>query len=408
MVKVCLDRLHNLFPHASLLMITQSPEILKQLSESAIPTNVFLSRKIWAQKRNVFGKLFRLIPSYLDNYLAELENIIRFKYPDIMTKWICYRSDKRENNSSLAKQYLKTIDGTSIVIASGGGFLTDAFEAHAIEILELLYLAQIRGKRTAMFGQGVGPATSPKLLKAMKKVLPELDLITLREGTFGLKFLLDLGVKRDRIVVTGDDALELAKSGRCSALGKNIGFNIRVAEYATVNSSQDILVAQLLKRYAAQKQTEIISVPISWYPNEHDLNQISNLLEVESEVHPFNAYDIEKLCDQISKCRIVVTGSYHAGVFALAQGIPVIGLARSKYYIHKFKGLSDMFPSGVSVICFEDMDWETQLDTALENAWISGENIRNHLISLADDQIELSKEAYKKFFSYEVLNKPLT
>ena len=30
--------------------------------------------------------------------------------------------------------------------------------------------------------------------------------------------------------------------------------------------------------------------------------------------------------------RLVITGSYHAGVFALAQGVPVLALAKSAYY----------------------------------------------------------------------------
>ena len=38
---------------------------------------------------------------------------------------------------------------------------------------------------------------------------------------------------------------------------------------------------------------------------------------------------------------VEVTGSYHAGVFALAQGIPVVGLLQSAYYEQKFIGHSE-------------------------------------------------------------------
>jgi polysaccharide pyruvyl transferase WcaK-like protein len=35
------------------------------------------------------------------------------------------------------------------------------------------------------------------------------------------------------------------------------------------------------------------------------------------------------IIDRISHCRIMITGTFHGAVFALSQGIPVIGLANS-------------------------------------------------------------------------------
>jgi polysaccharide pyruvyl transferase WcaK-like protein len=52
----------------------------------------------------------------------------------------------------------------------------------------------------------------------------------------------------------------------------------------------------------------------------------------------------------VSRCRVVVTGSYHAGVFALAQGIPVVATAASRYYHDKFSGLADLFGGGGDIV----------------------------------------------------------
>ena len=43
--------------------------------------------------------------------------------------------------------------------------------------------------------------------------------------------------------------------------------------------------------------------------------------------------------DRVGECKVVVTGSYHGAVFALAQGIPVVALVKSPYYVNKMAGL---------------------------------------------------------------------
>ena len=51
----------------------------------------------------------------------------------------------------------------------------------------------------------------------------------------------------------------------------------------------------------------------------------------------------EAVMKNVSACRMVVTGSYHAAVFALSQGIPALTISKSAYYDSKFNGLGDMF-----------------------------------------------------------------
>lgn len=398
MAKICIERLHRYAPDASLTMITEASDTLSNISTTASPVKLFIKRRLWSQSRNIFGPLFKLTPAILHKTLEKLETNLRLAYPKLMTRWIFYRLRKRSNNADLVKQYMKHIDEADIAVASGGGFMTDAFEDHAIKILELLYLVKKQGKPVAMFGQGVGPVTSPKLLETMKKVLPTLDMICLRESTSGLQLLLELGVSKERIVVTGDDAIELSKVARKPALGNRLGFNVRVADYASIDSEQDKFVANIINDFSSRHDTSTVPIPISWYPHENDLEKISAILNIKTDTHQFNYHNIDGLMQRVAECRVIVTGSYHAGVFALSQGIPVIGLARSQYYVDKFKGLSGMFDSGVQVICFDKSNWQDDLNEALAYAWKNADSLREHLITLADGQIELSQKAYSDFF----------
>ena len=52
------------------------------------------------------------------------------------------------------------------------------------------------------------------------------------------------------------------------------------------------------------------------------------------------ARDSALVIERVGECRVVVTGSYHGAVFALAQGIPVVALVKSPYYVNKMAGLA--------------------------------------------------------------------
>ena len=64
----------------------------------------------------------------------------------------------------------------------------------------------------------------------------------------------------------------------------------------------------------------------------------------------------EAVIRQIQRCRLVITGSYHAAVFALAMGIPTIGLAKSTDYIDKFMGLSALFGEGCETVVLNEQN----------------------------------------------------
>ena len=52
-----------------------------------------------------------------------------------------------------------------------------------------------------------------------------------------------------------------------------------------------------------------------------------------------------------------MTGAYHAAVFALAQGIPVVCLSNSPYYLAKFQGLEDLFGVGCTIVTLSEPDF---------------------------------------------------
>ena len=108
---------------------------------------------------------------------------------------------------------VQAVLAADLVVASGGGYLTDTWWWHAAGVLSLLSLAQRLGKPTAMFGQGIGPMDQPALRAQARSVLPGLARLGLRESVAGRDLAVALGARPGALAVTGDDALELVPAG---------------------------------------------------------------------------------------------------------------------------------------------------------------------------------------------------
>ena len=102
------------------------------------------------------------------------------------------------------------------------------------------------------------------------------------------------------------------------------------------------------------------------------------------------------LIKQVACCRILVTGAYHAAVFALAQGIPVVCLTNSRYYLSKFQGLEDLFGVGCATVMLSEPDLPGKLVAAIESTWNSAEVVRLPLLHSALRQVERSRGAYQQ------------
>jgi colanic acid/amylovoran biosynthesis protein len=275
------------------------------------------------------------------------------------------------------------------------GGLNDAFADSACPLLDELEAVLRMGVPVVAFGQGIGPITDPELMEKARTVLPRLKLIGLREGYTGLPLLESIGVPGDRICVTGDDAIELAYHRRTSSLGDAIGVNVRLAGYAGTDEDTVNKLRDPLRRAAQALASSLIPVPISLHESDSDLETADMLLCCQSQGSTGTIESPEDVVDLIGRCRVMVTGSYHGGVFSLAQGIPVVGLVQSPYYRQKFTGLQERFPAGCRMIDLRRPVASGEIEDAIRGAWESAEEVRGSLLEAAACQIELSRAAYQ-------------
>jgi colanic acid/amylovoran biosynthesis protein len=251
-------------------------------------------------------------------------------------------------------------------------------------------------------GQGIGPIHDPDLLEKARVVLPRASLISLREETVARPLLLQLGVAPERIAVTGDDSLELAYRHRAPALGSEIGVNLRAADYAGVTREVIPPVRRALRRAAERTGAMLRSIPVALASSPAsacDVAIADELISGTSARGPRRIVNTpQDLAVHISDCRLVVTGSYHAAVLALGQGVPAICLTNSEYYRVKFGGLVDQFGDGCTVLG-TDGDLEEHLFRTVERIWSRADALGSSILEAAQRHIWEGHRAYRRLQS---------
>jgi colanic acid/amylovoran biosynthesis protein len=281
------------------------------------------------------------------------------------------------------------------MVMSGAGILNDAFADSACPLLDELEFVLRAGIPVVAFGRGIGPITEPVLLAKARAVLPRLKLIGLREGRAGFTFLRSLGVPKERIFVTGDDAIELAYTRRPDSPGSLVGINLRLANYAETDENTIGMLREPLQLAVQALNSSLLPVPISFHKSDSDVVSIGRILNSAIHDPQTEVKCPEDVIRLIGLCRVVVTGSYHGGVFALAQGIPVVALIHSSYYEHKFTGLQEQFPGGCRILDLRRPVTSGDIQHAIHDAWKSADTIRGPLLTSAARQVELSRAAYQ-------------
>jgi polysaccharide pyruvyl transferase WcaK-like protein len=405
MLQVAISRLRQLFPESTIQIFTTAPERLERYCPAVTPLSP-TGREVWSYPLSKFtGRFFLInqISTYFDSSTIGAE--IRRRFP-LLTRKIL--QNRLRNCPSLVNDltdFTNAIFSADLLVLTGGGYINDVFPKNVTRALATIELAHALNKPVVMLGHGLGPLTNPDILNKAKIALTGVRLMGLREKVASLPLLHTIGMAQGQIDITGDDAVELAYHERQSELGNGIGVNLRVSHYSDITSQVFDEIRAALHLVAEKYQAPLVPVPISRHSDakneQPDSIAIQQLIAGYSDFSD-GGYCLDtplKVIQQVSHCRVVVTASYHAGVFALSQGIPVIGLVKSKYYVDKFLGLADQFGAGCEIICLDEESLKDTLVEKIEQAWSAAEMLRPQLLQAAADQIQLGHRTYQKLLN---------
>jgi len=397
MMQIAIGRLGKMWPEACMHVFTNHPDLLPRYSPRVSPL-ANTGRLRWLSE-NLISSRFAPWQSEL---LKAWGRALSVQHPSTagFLRRLRYRSPYNPQDQKSVEQFLALMRKADLFVVAGMGGLTSAFPEYAAMVLDTLALAHACKVPTVLFGQGLGPFDQ-QLEKHARRVLRQVNYIALREGRHGPALLRAWGIPDERWAITGDDAVELAIQYRREQTGRAIGINVRMADYSAVSKDAVADLRDPLQQVAASLDAPLRAVPISRLPDEDDNQQIESLLQGYSAVErPEAAVDTPlRVTQEVQHCRIVITGSYHAGVFALAQGIPVIGLVANDYYRWKFEGLAHQFGDGCCVLGLGTSATAATLHQMVRNLWQAAPILRPALLASGDRQQQASRAAYEHVFS---------
>ena len=398
MLQSAIHLLRKNLPEAELLVVTTDPERLKLFCQEATPLDA--QRLANWQAAKIIPIPQRILPKFLLNYIRNKEDCYKFANPLRALKYA--RLCKRLSRGSAAdfEDFFRIVRSADVVIASGGGYLNDIFTVQASGILHTLGVAQRLGIPTALFGQGIGPLQNPELFKRTKRVLSKAKFITLREAIQSKAFFKQAKLDFSKTVVTGDDALGLLTNSDDNTQQDHIGLNLRDTDYAGYSQS---IVSQLkitLQDIHSKYKLPWVPTPVDISRDAGDEKAVRNLVSADTISNdycpPRTPQDLIQL---IATCKLVLTGSYHAAVFALSQGVPVCCLAKTAYYFAKFAGLQALFKNGVNIIDLGHPKLATKLLHSVDELMMFSPTSSERLRAKSKKMAASSAKCYADFVS---------
>jgi colanic acid/amylovoran biosynthesis protein len=409
MLQVAVARLRTLWPDEELRIFTSDAEALARHCPGVTPV-MLPDHPGWCTDRYLGGRLHTWLPERLSDRLADAVVRTACRAPSLREHLLRVRSTMRRVDRRSLRAFIDTIARARLLVVGGAGGVADHFGDYANLVLLALQCARRRGIPTAIMSHGFGPLTTPHLRAKAAAVLPAVDAIALREARSSRPLLISLGVGLDRVVTTGDDAIELAYDERPAALGCAVGINLRLARAAGVTERDIVPVRDGVRRFVSACPAPLVGLPIARQRGldvsaiQQMLDGLPDALRVDGDGVPSNR-DVDagqeldtplKVIRRTGRCRIVVTGAYHAAVFALAQGVPAVCLARTPYFHDKFLGLADQFGAGCHVVSLDDGDLPGQLERTMTIAWGEAPVVRETLWQAAARQIAQGHAAYER------------
>ncbi|MCE5307535.1 MAG: polysaccharide pyruvyl transferase family protein [Acidobacteriales bacterium] len=296
---------------------------------------------------------------------------------------------------------LRMLQGVDLYVATGAQYMSESCKGNAMRVLDRLETAAGLGITTAMVGLGLNLFDDSQFRSRACAVLPFVDLIFIRDPDAGLPLLRSMGIDPSRVVFTGDDGIELAYEARAAVRGTGIGIGLPIADCTGVADAHVETIRRVVQEAAKRHNAELIPLPVSSSSHEQD-HRILPLLTGRQWHRPCTLWRLEppiRLVETIQCCRVVVTGAFHPAVFALAQGIPAVCLAKSSIHQDEFMWLARQFGPGCQVLSLDGESSSQELAKAIDMAWHAAYEVRSVLLSSSVRLIRMGRSAYRQLYA---------
>lgn len=213
---------------------------------------------------------------------------------------------------------IKSLLKSDFLISGGGSLLQDVTSKKSlIYYLGVLFLAQLFGKKTIIFAQGIGPIKDKKLEKLTASILKRAKLITVRDDN-SLNLLNSYKIN----AIKCNDPVWNINVEQKNHLGK-VGVQLR--DFSTLTDEFITRLAENIIKYYSDKEVLILSLQ-----NNLDLepcNKLKNeLLKLNSNINVKVVENTsnDKIIEDIIGLETLIAMRFHACLIAIKAGVKTI------------------------------------------------------------------------------------
>jgi|GEM_PF-6032935 len=303
--------------------------------------------------------------------------------------------ESRYRSNQQFREIIKKIEEADFVFDMGHGALNDIFSP--LFLCFLYYCAHRVEKPLFISGQNIGPLWKKTSIKMLRMTLPFAHTVGLRDKEISKRILLDeVGIDENsvKLVEFGDDTLDLEPEepdwSQFNAIlterlksGDFFAVQWRGSDYSSSFSRAASLLplAKLIEEISEKTGMPAVFVPFTWewsgdfVPAAHLEDLINNkncFSPIWNLITPGQAKWI------MGRARFAIGLSYHFNVFALTQGVPVIGIYTNEYYRIKLDGAFGLYGHGIKAVKYgEELAESQELHDAVDRvlSWTDDDRI---------------------------------
>ncbi|ARC57806.1 hypothetical protein AS850_12050 [Frondihabitans sp. 762G35] len=257
-----------------------------------------------------------------------------------------------------AWRVIDAIRDADAVAVSGGGNMASNWSLHIFERAAIGALASLFGKPLVVSGQTIGPELSSEDRVLVGGLLRSAALVGVRERA-SLALVQGLGIDAERLSATIDDASFLGQEPAGAArdehparpycavsLSTHVGDADRDAYVTGVAALLDAIVRETGLEIVFHAHFASLDASLERGDSVIHRDVASRMQSAAPRVAPTStSHDSARLAKNAD---LVVSSRYHPAVFAVAAGVPTVGIAVDEYTTVKLTGaLGNLGQSGV-------------------------------------------------------------
>lgn len=299
---------------------------------------------------------------------------------------------------------ISTIKRSDMLISGGGSLLQDITSSRSLwYYLSVIKTSKILNKKTVIYANGVGPIQKKFNRWLTKRILRNVNLITLRDKD-SADYLAEIGIDKNKCIVRSDPVFLLEENkAEADIILQEIGLD---SEFIVVNLrpwiNDDRLLTEVSKtlRKLMDDGHKVLLLPMHMSKDIEILKKLINITEHKNLYYYFEDMNVTTLMGIFSKAEMVVAMRLHGVIYSAAVHIKPFAISYdpkvtsfmksidSEYIIDVEKINSDELYNRINK-CLED-------DLYLENILETDKNRKELARTNAIEVLSILEEEYEK------------